>query len=104
MPAIVTLIGMCAKDTWLSFAILALKDNIIASTTLLIAFINMQNLGAQTKNSVQFCTELIEKHNIALVPGNAFGAEGFVRLSFGAEEAELEAALSALRKVTQVPL
>ena len=64
----------------------------------LYVFVNMQQLGAQTKNSVQFCTELIEKHNIALVPGNAFGAEGYVRLSFGAAEAELEAALNALHQ------
>ncbi|MBO8161439.1 MAG: pyridoxal phosphate-dependent aminotransferase [Thermosipho sp. (in: Bacteria)] len=35
-----------------------------------------------TNNDEQFCKKLLEEKLVALVPGSAFGAEGFVRLSF----------------------
>ncbi|MBK8268239.1 MAG: aminotransferase class I/II-fold pyridoxal phosphate-dependent enzyme [Planctomycetes bacterium] len=34
------------------------------------------------KNSGEFCDAVLEKANVALVPGDAFGSEAHVRLSF----------------------
>lgn len=63
----------------------------------LYMFIAMCDLGVDTNNSTEFCRRLIEEHNIAIVPGSAFGAEGYVRLSFGAPEKELQEAIAAFK-------
>jgi len=39
-------------------------------------------LGKQIENSVDFAYYLLEKGHIAVVPGRAFGAEGYMRISF----------------------
>lgn len=36
-----------------------------------------------------FCEELLERYHLALVPGEAFGAEGYVRFSFAANDATI---------------
>ena len=66
-------------------------------TSSLYAFVSLPDLGVKNNDSVTFCQELIDQYNIAAVPGRAFGAEGYVRLSFGAPEIELVAAITALR-------
>jgi len=38
--------------------------------------------GIQLKNSLTFCDVLLEKENVAVVPGVAFGADNYVRLSY----------------------
>lgn len=64
----------------------------------LYCFIPLSLLGVTTKNSKQFCLAALERGNVALVPGIAFGQEGFARASFGAPTKELVAALIALKK------
>jgi aspartate aminotransferase len=34
------------------------------------------------KNAMELCAYLLERHHVALVPGEAFGAPGFIRLSY----------------------
>jgi aspartate aminotransferase len=46
--------------------------------------------------SVPWCETLLEKHHVALVAGSAFGAEGFVRMSFAASEEKLAAGLDRI--------
>ena len=41
---------------------------------------------------------LLEKAGVALVPGSAFGAPGFMRLSFATSMENLEEALERLKK------
>jgi aspartate aminotransferase len=54
-------------------------------------------LGGKTvTDSVSFCTAALESAHVNLVPGVAFGAEGFVRLSFAAARQQLEGGLSRL--------
>src|SRR5262249_45826249 len=36
--------------------------------------------GKKITNSMEFCTTLLEKVHVNIVPGSAFGAEGYVRL------------------------
>lgn len=55
-------------------------------------------------DSVAFCRWLLETAGLALVPGHAFGADGFVRLSFAAAETNLEEGTRRLaRAVSTAP-
>lgn len=49
-------------------------------------------------SSNEFCDFLLEKYFIAFVPGEAFGAPGFMRLSYALGDDELEDGLSRLEK------
>lgn len=52
--------------------------------------------GWQITSSEDLCKFLIEQENIALVPGSAFGSEGYVRLSYAASMATLQQALDRI--------
>ena len=54
--------------------------------------------GAQIADSLGFCKACLEIAHVNLVPGSAFGAEGFVRMSYATSRAELDAGLGALAK------
>jgi aspartate aminotransferase len=52
--------------------------------------------GRQVSDSATFCGAALDVAHVALVPGSAFGAEGYVRMSFASDMAELERGLSRL--------
>lgn len=52
--------------------------------------------GATVDNSSDFCTALLENAHVALVTGDAFGAPGYVRLSFATSMDVIESGLDAL--------
>ncbi len=54
--------------------------------------------GVTVSNSSDFCTALLEQAHVALVTGDAFGAPGYVRLSFATGMEIIEAGLDALEK------
>lgn len=54
--------------------------------------------GANVDNSSDFCTALLENAHVALVTGDAFGAPGYVRLSFATNMDTITAGLDALEK------
>jgi aspartate aminotransferase len=56
----------------------------------------MDRLGIKT--DVELSEYLIEKANVALVPGSAFGSPGFVRISFATSMENLEKAMERLHK------
>lgn len=62
----------------------------------LYLFLSLDLIGMQKKTSESAAIELLEKTNIAAVPGKAFGKEGYMRFSFGNIPEELEAAVYAL--------
>ncbi|PIT87547.1 MAG: aspartate aminotransferase [Candidatus Magasanikbacteria bacterium CG10_big_fil_rev_8_21_14_0_10_40_10] len=62
----------------------------------LYCFVSLEALGAVDQTSVDFCRQVLEDKNVAIVPGSAFGREGYVRFSFGADEGELVGGLEAL--------
>lgn len=62
----------------------------------LYVFVALADLGVEEKEDLKFCEQLLEKGNVALVPGTPFGAPRYVRFSFGAEPEELVAAVEAL--------
>ncbi len=45
---------------------------------------------------IDFCEYLLNKADVAVVPGSAFGAEGYIRLSFATSNANLEKALARI--------
>ncbi len=54
--------------------------------------------GKRLSNSVEFCTYLLETTGLAIVPGSAFGREGYVRLSYAASMETLEKAVERLKR------
>ena len=48
------------------------------------------------KTDVEFCNYLLEKANVAVVPGSAFGAPGHIRISFSTTQSLLAKALSQI--------
>jgi aspartate aminotransferase len=52
--------------------------------------------GRPVKDSVTFCTAALEAAHVNLVPGSAFGAEGYVRLSFATSREEINGGLDRL--------
>jgi len=71
-------------------------ERITPSPSGLYAFVSMRAFGIDETDSKVFCTRVLGEANVAMVPGIAFGAEGYVRCSFGETEQELEDALRAL--------
>jgi aspartate aminotransferase len=54
--------------------------------------------GKPVTDSLGFCAALLEQAHVNLVPGSAFGAEGFVRMSFATSRDVIEAGLARLRE------
>ncbi len=50
--------------------------------------------GQRVENSLELCAALLDQVKLALVPGSAFGAEGFVRFLFAASTDTIEKALT----------
>ncbi|HJZ55114.1 MAG TPA: pyridoxal phosphate-dependent aminotransferase [Gemmataceae bacterium] len=48
-------------------------------------------------DSLSFCTALLEQAHVNLVPGSAFGAEGFVRMSFATSREVIESGVARLK-------
>ncbi len=54
--------------------------------------------GGRVKNSLEFATELLAKAHVAVVPGEAFGTNDHVRISYATSMSELERGLERLHK------
>lgn len=52
--------------------------------------------GNTISNSVDFCSVLTEKYHLVTVPGAAFGADDYIRISFAASLDEIEKAMDRL--------
>ena len=69
------------------------------------AFVNIRaHLGrrygaVQVDNSAQWCLALLDQQNVATVMGSAFGAEGYVRISYATSLKTLEDRLRPDRSV-----
>jgi aspartate aminotransferase len=53
--------------------------------------------GTAVTDSLTFCTALLEQAHVNLVPGVAFGAEGFVRMSFACSREAIEGGVKKLK-------
>lgn len=62
------------------------------------AFFVFINISIHNKSSVEFSKMLLEKVGLAVVPGNAFGKEGYIRMSFANSLSELDRAINRFEK------
>jgi aspartate aminotransferase len=53
--------------------------------------------GPGALDSSGFCISLLEQEGVAVIPGDAFGSEGFIRLSFAASNSDIEKGVKRLR-------
>ena len=58
-------------------------------------FPNISKLGLK---SVDFCARLLEEEKVAMVPGIAFGADQYVRMSYATSMEKIEKGLERLEK------
>jgi aspartate aminotransferase len=54
--------------------------------------------GQLVSDSLSFCTALLDQAHVNLVPGSAFGAEGYVRMSFATSRDVITTGLERLRE------
>jgi aspartate/methionine/tyrosine aminotransferase len=62
----------------------------------LYVLVSMEEMGVEKNDSIAFCEELLTNTNVALVPGQPFGAEGYVRMSFGGAVEEITEAVDIM--------
>ncbi|MGA1413887.1 MAG: aminotransferase class I/II-fold pyridoxal phosphate-dependent enzyme, partial [Candidatus Kapaibacteriota bacterium] len=55
----------------------------------------------EIEDDVDFCAFLLEEFHVALVPGDAFGCKGALRISFAASEETLRKGIDRLAKGLQ---
>jgi aspartate aminotransferase len=55
--------------------------------------------GKKVNDSAEFCQAALERAHVNLVPGSAFGAEGYCRLSFAASREQLNGGLDRLEQL-----
>ena len=72
--------------------------NLEKPASALYAFIPL-SIFKTSMTSSAFCTQLMAKGNIACVPGDAFGKEGYIRMAFAEKEEVLTLGLNALAEV-----
>ena len=78
-----------------------MKENfnvtLTAPASSLYFLINLKDLGVKNENSDTFCLRILKKSGVVIVPGSAFGKEGFIRLSFGAKPEVISKAIRAVK-------
>jgi aspartate aminotransferase len=62
------------------------------------AFYLMPNIQKTGMKSLDFCQALLEEYQVVMVPGIAFGTDGFVRISYAADLKTIEKGMERLDK------
>ena len=65
------------------------------------AFYLFPNISSFGLSSSEFCARLLEQHKVAAVPGIAFGADHYLRLSYATSMANIEKGLERLAEFAQ---
>lgn len=61
-------------------------------------FINIKGIAKFGGDSMKFCSELLSEQGVALVPGSAFGMDGYVRLSFACSTEQIVEGIKRIEK------
>ena len=61
------------------------------------AFYLFVNIKEVTPDSMKFAAELLEEKGVAVVPGLAFGTEGYFRFSFATDLASIEEGIRRIK-------
>ena len=62
------------------------------------AFVNIKDV---TNDSMKFCADLLEQKGVSLVPGLAFGTEGYVRFSFATDLATIQEGIKRIKEFVE---
>ena len=62
------------------------------------AFYLFPNISAFGLKSADFCAKLLEQEKVAAVPGIAFGADDYLRISYATSMANIEKGLDRLER------
>jgi aspartate aminotransferase len=62
------------------------------------AFYLFPNISSFGLSSVDFCSQLLDREKVAAVPGSAFGAEGYLRLSYATSDEIITKGVARLAK------
>lgn len=62
------------------------------------AFYLFVNIKGVTNDSMKFCADLLEKEGVAVVPGLAFGIEGYFRFSFATDLTSIQQGIKRIEK------
>lgn len=65
------------------------------------AFYLFPNIGRLGLKSTEFCARLLDQEKVAAVPGIAFGADDYLRISYATSMANIEKGLDRLEKFTK---
>ena len=65
------------------------------------AFYLFPNIARTGLKSTEFCARLLETEKVAAVPGIAFGADDYIRLSYATSMANIEKGLERIEKFCQ---
>ena len=65
------------------------------------AFYAFVNIKEVTNDSMKFCADLLEQKGVALVPGLAFGTEGYVRFSFATDLATIQEGIKRIKEFVE---
>ena len=65
------------------------------------AFYLFVNIKKVSNDSIKFCSELLEQTGVALVPGIAFGSEGYVRFSFATDLASIQEGIKRIKEFVE---
>ena len=56
------------------------------------------NISKISSSSLEFCNALLEDHNVAVIPGVAFGADDHIRISYATDLATIEKGMARLER------
>ena len=62
------------------------------------AFYLFPNIASFGLKDVEFCNRLLDEEKVAAVPGSAFGAEGYLRLSYATSDEIIAKGVTRLAK------
>jgi aspartate aminotransferase len=62
------------------------------------AFYLFPNISSFGLKDVDFCSRLLDQEKVAAVPGSAFGAEGYLRLSYATSDEIIQKGVTRLAK------
>jgi len=65
------------------------------------AFYVFVNIKDVTADSMKFAADLLEEQGVAVVPGLAFGTEGYFRFSFATDETTIKAGISRIKNFVE---
>lgn len=65
------------------------------------AFYLFVNIKHVTSDSMKFCSDLLEQKGVAVVPGLAFGTEGYFRFSFATDLASIQEGIKRIKEFVE---